>query len=286
MRRSNELRLGRDGRIMGCHKDVTTLISRRTRLAAVDQQLDPRILSLSRENRYAISRPRGLDQIPRRSPLAITIDDQLGTTAEGLEAEIAGTAARLRLGRTAHSLVTGHWSLEQICHALVKKHPSDEEIRVSPETIYQALYVEARGEPKNEAQAALRTGRARRKSHSTGCGHDSTSRSAPTSRPTASQSLSTLPNEDVEHSHRHPANHGPRYWCLRAAPARNHRETDFSHAIEFVALTGVRWGKLAARRLADVVRGADAALIVSRSKSSSFCRKVHEERPESSRPTY
>ena len=110
MRRSNELRLGRDGRIMGCHKDVTTLISRRTRLAAVDQQLDPRILSLSRENRYAISRPRGLDQIPRRSPLAITIDDQLGTTAEGLEAEIAGTAARLRLGRTAHSLVTGHWS--------------------------------------------------------------------------------------------------------------------------------------------------------------------------------
>ena len=50
--------------------------------------------------------------------------------------------------------------------------------------------------------------------------------------------------------------------------------TDYAHAIEFMALTGVRWGELAALRVADVVRGADAAIIVSRSKSSSFAEKT------------
>ncbi|WP_444875825.1 transposase [Streptomyces turgidiscabies] len=37
------------------------------------------------------------------------------------------------------------WSPEQICHALAKEHPDDRSMRVSTETIYQALYVQARG---------------------------------------------------------------------------------------------------------------------------------------------
>ena len=41
-------------------------------------------------------------------------------------------------------------------------------MRVSPETIYQALYFQARGGLKREVQAALRTGRTRRKPHRTG----------------------------------------------------------------------------------------------------------------------
>ena len=41
-------------------------------------------------------------------------------------------------------------------------------IRVSPETIYQALYFQARGALKKEVQAALRTGRTRRKLQNTG----------------------------------------------------------------------------------------------------------------------
>ena len=57
------------------------------------------------------------------------------------------------------------WSPEQICHALVVDHPDDREMRVSPETIYQALYLQARGGLRREIAAALRTGRTRRKPH-------------------------------------------------------------------------------------------------------------------------
>jgi IS30 family transposase len=57
------------------------------------------------------------------------------------------------------------WSPEQICHALLVDHPDDREMRVCPETIYQALYLQARGNLRREVAAALRTGRTRRKPH-------------------------------------------------------------------------------------------------------------------------
>lgn len=57
------------------------------------------------------------------------------------------------------------WSPEQICHALIDEYPNDESMRVSHETIYQAIYVQARGGLKREVAAALRTGRTRRKPH-------------------------------------------------------------------------------------------------------------------------
>lgn len=51
MRRSNGLRIDSGGRILGYNKDVTTLNNRRARLAAIEQQLDPRFLSLSERER-------------------------------------------------------------------------------------------------------------------------------------------------------------------------------------------------------------------------------------------
>ncbi len=57
------------------------------------------------------------------------------------------------------------WSPEQICHALRIDHPEDAEMRVCPETIYQAIYVQARGGLRRELATALRTGRTRRKPH-------------------------------------------------------------------------------------------------------------------------
>ena len=54
-------------------------------------------------------------------------------------------------------------SPEQISNRLIKDHPDDESMRVSHETIYQALYFQARGGLKREVQTALRTGRTRRK---------------------------------------------------------------------------------------------------------------------------
>jgi IS30 family transposase len=57
------------------------------------------------------------------------------------------------------------FSPEQISHRLVKDFPDDESMRVSHETIYQALYFQARGGLKREVAQALRTGRTRRKPH-------------------------------------------------------------------------------------------------------------------------
>jgi molybdenum-dependent DNA-binding transcriptional regulator ModE len=54
-------------------------------------------------------------------------------------------------------------SPEQISHRLRKDFAEDESMRVSHETIYQALYFQARGGLKRELLHVLRTGRTRRK---------------------------------------------------------------------------------------------------------------------------
>ena len=56
-------------------------------------------------------------------------------------------------------------SPEQIRNRLAVDFPDDEGMRVSHETIYQALYFQARGGLKREVAAALRSGRTRRKPH-------------------------------------------------------------------------------------------------------------------------
>ncbi|MCH7668915.1 MAG: IS30 family transposase [Acidobacteria bacterium] len=58
------------------------------------------------------------------------------------------------------------WSPQQISHRLVKDHPDDSSWWVSHETIYQAIYVQARGGLRKELLTCLRSGRVRRKAHS------------------------------------------------------------------------------------------------------------------------
>jgi IS30 family transposase len=54
------------------------------------------------------------------------------------------------------------WSPEQIARRLRLDFPGDETMRISPEAIYQALYVQGRGALRRELSACLRTGRALR----------------------------------------------------------------------------------------------------------------------------
>jgi IS30 family transposase len=56
-----------------------------------------------------------------------------------------------------------NWSPEQISVMLRREFPGRPEMRVSHETIYQAIYVQGRGALRRELAARLRTGRALRK---------------------------------------------------------------------------------------------------------------------------
>jgi IS30 family transposase len=55
------------------------------------------------------------------------------------------------------------WSPEQISHRLVLDFPHDGRMRISHEAIYQALYVQGRGQLRRDLAACLRTGRAVRR---------------------------------------------------------------------------------------------------------------------------
>lgn len=67
-----------------------------------------------------------------------------------------------RHGRRQHRRWATSWSPEQIANRLRIDFPDDESMRVSPEAIYQALYVQGRGALRRELCACLRTGRALR----------------------------------------------------------------------------------------------------------------------------
>ena len=84
--------------------------------------------------------------------------------------------ARLGKGQPLRPVVVGwlkqRWSPEQIAARLVVDYPDRAEMRVSHETIYQALYVQGRGYLREELarQVALRSGRARRRAQPAAAG--------------------------------------------------------------------------------------------------------------------
>lgn len=61
-----------------------------------------------------------------------------------------------------------HWSPEQISNRLVREYPDNDHMRACHETIYQAVYVQPRGELRRQVGNALRKGRAVRRSRSDG----------------------------------------------------------------------------------------------------------------------
>ena len=69
-----------------------------------------------------------------------------------------------RLAREVEDRLRGHASPEQIAGRLRVDFPDDGAMWISPETIYQELYVHTRGTLKRELAGYLRTGRFRRRS--------------------------------------------------------------------------------------------------------------------------
>jgi len=67
-----------------------------------------------------------------------------------------------RLGARQHRRWGRAWSPEQIARRLPLDFPDDPTMRISHETIYQALYIQGRGALRQELTACLRTGRALR----------------------------------------------------------------------------------------------------------------------------
>ena len=75
----------------------------------------------------------------------------------------AKLATNLRLRREVQARLTRRESPEQIAGRLKSDFPDEPEMWVSAETIYQSLYVQARGGLRRELTAYLRTGRSMRK---------------------------------------------------------------------------------------------------------------------------
>ncbi len=80
----------------------------------------------------------------------------------------AKLAVNEELRRWVGGKLEKNWSPEQISAALRREFAGRPEMRVSPETIYQSLYVQGRGALRRELAAHLRTGRALRQPRRTG----------------------------------------------------------------------------------------------------------------------
>ena len=72
-------------------------------------------------------------------------------------------AGNQRLHKAVQTRLNDKHSPEQIARRLRRDFPDDLEMRVSHETIYQAIYVQGRGSLRRELHQCLRTGRALRK---------------------------------------------------------------------------------------------------------------------------
>jgi IS30 family transposase len=154
----------------------------------VPKSIDARFLSLTeremiRDMAAGGSSMRAIAQILGRSPstisreLARNTDSRLGYLPHGAHRQAAFRRARPKTAKLlseselrdyVKDKLLIRWSPEQISNTLIEEFPDNPEMRVSPETIYQALYLQARGGLKREVQSALRSGRTRRKPHTTG----------------------------------------------------------------------------------------------------------------------
>ena len=158
-------------------------IGGRVDLDRVEKVIDARYLSLlEREQLQDLHRAglsvREIAAELRRSPSTISRELRRNTVA--VRGYLPHTAHRLSVTRRARprrpkllvnpellefvqTRLAKKWSPQQISNRLAKDFPETPEMRVSTETIYQAIYVHARGELTRELAKQLRRSRAIRK---------------------------------------------------------------------------------------------------------------------------
>ena len=86
-------------------------------------------------------------------------------TRRGQRPKPAKLAVDARLCREVERGLRALWSPQQIAARLICDYPNDLNMRVSHETIYRTLFVQARGALRKELTACLRTGRTQRRPH-------------------------------------------------------------------------------------------------------------------------
>ena len=163
---------------------MKTAVGGKVSLARVQQVIHSRYLSLIEREQIRDYRRSGLS-IRRiatemgRSPSTISRELRRNTASE--RGYMPHTAHRLSVERRrrprcpkllgndelfgyVQDKLNKRWSPEQISHRLCKDFPDSNDMRVSTETIYQAIYVHARGELKRDLARQLRR-RSARKPH-------------------------------------------------------------------------------------------------------------------------
>jgi IS30 family transposase len=88
-----------------------------------------------------------------------------GATQRARRPKVSMLATNAKLRREVERRLEDRWSPQQISRRLLADYPGDLHMRVSHETIYKSLFVQARGALRKELTACLRTGRAQRRPH-------------------------------------------------------------------------------------------------------------------------
>lgn len=167
---------------LGCSRDTVWRIGTEAQLRR--RRVEHSRLRLGFEERERISRGIAAGHSAReiardlgRSPSTVTREIQRGGGRRRYRALSAERGALTRLARPKQGKLSrsprlraaveaglaARWSPQQISARLKIEHPTDPEMRISHETIYQSLYVQSRGELRAQLAANLRQGRKRRR---------------------------------------------------------------------------------------------------------------------------
>lgn len=168
---------------VGCStKSIQRLLGRRSTIKPKPRARSPRRLSCV--EREELSRGlllghsfRRVAKVLGRAPSTISREVKANGKREAYRVFQAEKAAGQRsrrprarklesnvpLRREVERRLLERWSPQQIAARLVCDYPLDESMRVSHETIYHSLFVQARGTLRKELTGCLRTGRTQRK---------------------------------------------------------------------------------------------------------------------------